>query len=435
MHAAAAITVFVAALSALRCSNSAPPSPHTSVPSGPVPIRATDRLTWDQTAASADELATIGYVLYVDGGTRVVLGNASCDTAGGAAGFVCRSPLPGMGAGTHTLELASFFLSAPTGESARSAPLTVTLAQGSSLVAEPPARVTGQASNVAPSAASEDIWPAGAVRLIDALANPADLAFTPDGRLWIAEQPGRIRVAHGNALVASPALMLASRRADGTGNILALAVDPQFMRTRFIFAIYTSRSRWGAFAFTIARFREASDTLADRVVILDDVLASSDPHASLRFGPDGKLYAAFDDGGNERLVGDAASFNGKVLRLNPDGTTPDDSPTKSPIFLTAGSSPRGLAWHRRSGRLWIAEALHVGGIDWAPPPTSVASAEDSLFVASSAGLTRAAIDARNPARLASIEQILANLVVRAVAVAPDGGVYFATDDSIGVVAR
>jgi len=230
-------------------------------------------------------------------------------------------------------------------------------------------------------------------------------------------------------------LTVATDRNGGSGAILALAADPQFARTRFIFAIYTARTRTGVLAFTIARFREASGTLADRVVILDDVIASADPHASLRFGPDAKLYASFDDGGDERLVDDAASFNGKVLRLNPDGTTPDDSPTKSPILTKAGSSPRGLAWHKRPGRLWIADALHVGALDWAPPPSGLAASEDALFVASGSGLSRAAFDPRNPVRLGPTDPILTNLNVRAVVVAPDGGVYFATDDAIGVLAR
>jgi hypothetical protein len=428
------ISIFIAALAAVSCSNSTPSPPSTGSPSSPVTIRGTERLAWEQMAASGNELATIAYVLYVDGSLRFRLESASCDATAGASGYTCRSPLPALAAGTHTLELASFFSSDPANESARAAPLTVTVAQGasSSVGVESQAPVSGQAPNAA-AAAPAAAWPAGAVRLLDAL-EPTDLAFTPDGRMWIAERAGRIRVAHDNAAIDPPAVTL-SDGSDRTANILALAIDPQFARTRFIFAIYTSRGRSNPVAFTIARLREASDTLADRVVILDDVKASADAHASLRFGPDGKLYAAFDDGGSERLVDDAASFNGKILRLNPDGTTPDDSRTKSPIFAQAGASPRGLAWHKRSGRLWIADALSVGGIDWAPPPSGIAAGENALFVGSQAGLARAAIDPRNPARLASIDRLLPNLNVRAVAVAPDGGVYFATEDAIGFLAQ
>src|SRR5581483_2706338 len=163
--------------------------------------------------------------------------------------FVCGSPLPGMGAGTHTLELTSFFVSDPSVESARSDPLTVTLGQGSSLVAEPTARAAGHApARAAATAPSEDAWPAGAVRLIDGVDHPTDLAFTPDGRLWIAERAGRIRVAQDNALVGNPALTVATDRNGGSGAILALTADPQFARTRFIFAIYTARTRTGVLA-------------------------------------------------------------------------------------------------------------------------------------------------------------------------------------------
>ena len=110
--------------------------------------------------------------------------------------------------------------------------------------------------------------------------------------------------------------------------------------------------------YALARFRESADTLADRVLLLDEVPApASNAAASLRFGPDGKLYAAFDDGGDAARAGDLASPNGKVLRLNPDGSTPDDQAGGSPLFSSAYRSPRGLDWDPASGVLWILDAV------------------------------------------------------------------------------
>src|SRR5439155_17060535 len=107
--------------------------------------------------------------------------------------------------------------------------------------------------------------------------------------------------------------------------------------------------------FSIARLREASDTFADPVVVLDDVPASASPAAALRFGPDGKLYAAFDAGGDARRSADAASLNGKVLRLNTDGTTPADQAGSTPVFANGFIAPVGLAWHPSSRALWVAD--------------------------------------------------------------------------------
>src|SRR5439155_25387516 len=86
--------------------------------------------------------------------------------------------------------------------------------------------------------------------------------------------------------------------------------------------------------------------------LLDDILASRRPSASLRFGPDGKLFAAFDDGGASRLAEDLSSFNGKILRLNADGTTPNDQAANIPLYSSNYPSPTGLGWSFLTGAMW-----------------------------------------------------------------------------------
>src|SRR4029079_12417627 len=233
------------------------------------------------------------------------------------------------------------------------------------------------------------------------LDRPADLAFMPDDRLLVAERSGRIRVLRDAAPLDPPALDLTSHDDAREAAVLALAVDPAFDRTRFVYAIYTETSRSGALAFTLARFREAGNTLADRIVLLDNVPASPDPRAALRFGPDGKLYAAFDDGGDERNVQDLASFNGKVLRLNPDGTTPDDAPRKSPILLEGVGSSRGLGWHAATQHLWVANGPFVDWFRWTSTPNALALAGNNLFVASDSGVARATLDAHVAGRISA----------------------------------
>ena len=140
------------------------------------------------------------------------------------------------------------------------------------------------------------------------------------------------------------------------GGLLALALDPAFERTRFVYALYTAETRNGGWRFRIARFREAGGRLGERAVVVDGLPASPrHPAGALAFGADGKLYAAFDDGGD---AGDAArpsSHHGKMLRLNPDGSTPQD--LASPVFESDLRSPRGFDWHPRSGALWIADTV------------------------------------------------------------------------------
>jgi glucose/arabinose dehydrogenase len=300
----------------------------------------------------------------------------------------------------------------------------------------------------------------------EGLQSPSDLAFAPDGRLFVAEEAGRIRIIRDQRLVTGPALSLVGE--DGIQDrILALAFDPQFVRTRFVYVLYTTRSRRGEPSYSVGRFRESSDTLADQVLLLDDIPApASDPAATLRFGPDGKLYVAFDDVGDARRAGDLSSPNGKVLRLNADGSTPDDQAGASPLFSSVYQSPRGLDWDPAGGVLWILDAVPAAsgrlsavvasgtrgkrGVTTAkaplsdiPQPSSMAfyrggvipALEGTLLVASSKAeyLLRVRLDADNRTHVAGIDRLLQDQVgaVRALTIGPDGGVYFATANAIG----
>src|SRR6201999_3565778 len=129
----------------------------------------------------------------------------------------------------------------------------------------------------------------------DGIAAPTDLAFAADGRIFVAERGGRIRIVRDERLLSDPAIAL-SEAMGPNGQLLAIALDPSFDRTHYAFAIYTAPDRSGVPAFTLARCREVGDTLGDRAILLEGIAAASpSPSAALRFGPDGKLYAAFDD--------------------------------------------------------------------------------------------------------------------------------------------
>jgi glucose/arabinose dehydrogenase len=300
----------------------------------------------------------------------------------------------------------------------------------------------------------------------EGLNAPNDLAVAPDGRLFVGEASGLIRVVRDQRLLAAPALSLGTR-AGAQEEILALAFDPQFARTRFVYVLYTTRSRAGEPTYALARFRESADTLADRVLLLDDVPApASNAAASLRFGPDGKLYAAFDDGGDAARAGDLASPNAKVLRLNADGSTPDDQAGGSPLFSSAYRSPRGLDWDPASGALWILDAVPAGAgrlsavvasgtrakrgvtsatapLPDAPQPSSMAfyrgaaipALKGTLLVASSKSeyLLRVRFDPDNRNRIVATDKLLQDRVgtIRVVTMGPDGAVYFATGNAIG----
>src|SRR5258706_15850490 len=102
----------------------------------------------------------------------------------------------------------------------------------------------------------------------DDFVDPTDLAFLPDGRLLVAERAGRIRGVRDGRVLQDAALSPPPGASDQY-HLLALAVDPRFDRTRLVYAIDTASSPDCRPAFRLLLYRDTSNTLADRVALLD----------------------------------------------------------------------------------------------------------------------------------------------------------------------
>lgn len=425
--------------------NSPPPTPEPEPAPGTERISGNERIGWDQLAATAADLATFRYLVYVDTNAGAELRNLSCASTPGAAGFACSAGLPSMTPGAHTLRLSAFVDEGTRLESDRSAPLNVV--------------VIGSATSPA-STAGTILTTVDGVRLRAAVAaqgldEPTDLAVAPDGRIFIAERKGRVRIVRDGHLVAQPAVTLRDAIAADRHGLLAIALDPDFERTKWIFAVYTAAS-----GFRLARFRVEGDVMSERVILMDAIASSSaQPAATLRFGPDAKLYVGLDDGGDENAAGDLGSFSGKVLRLNADATTPSDQAGGTPVYALNVSRPRGVDWGS-SGALWIGESrrLHVvasnaAGGRRASTVARYALPEDveaaglgfyrgdlipalrgNLLIASGSGraILRLQFDARDRDKVRSTELLLRDVFgpVRAIGVGPDGVIYFCTEEAL-----
>lgn len=141
--------------------------------------------------------------------------------------------------------------------------------------------------------------------------------------------------------------------------LLGLALDPQFPRNPFVYVAYTYRGQGGRLQNRLARLREDPATgkgIADRVLI--DGVAGGNNHdgGRVKFGPEGKLYWTMGETFNRPLAQDLPSLNGKVLRLEPDGTIPTDNPFPNSFVYSYGHrNPQGLAWQPGTGRLYETE--------------------------------------------------------------------------------
>ena len=324
--------------------------------------------------------------------------------------------------------------------------------------------------------------------VVTGLEVPTSLAFAPDGRLFVSERPGRVRVVLNGELRPDPALTLGDVFAVGEAGLLGLALDPEFSQNGFVYLLYTRNRPGESPANRIVRYREVGNTLAEPVVLLDDLpAAASYGGGRLRFGPDGLLYAATGDGGEADDAQDLASFTGKILRIRRDGTTPSTNPFASPVYSVGHRNAQALDWHPLTRTLWATEPGSVGhlgqpgqpgrpgndevnrieaganygwpvieGVQTMPgmrPPVllfsppiapsgasfydgaTIAGFRNDLFLAALSGthLHRVRFDPADPSRIIGTERLLDGRFgrLRDVVTGPDGGLYVATSNRDG----
>jgi glucose/arabinose dehydrogenase len=333
----------IAAVLLLGACNNDPTSPEDPEPPPGTPeaITGRERIGWIQDAADATELASLDFLIYVDGG-RSVLQDASCSNAGGANGFPCSAALPAIAPGRHTLQIAT--LQAVGGailESSRSAALEVTV---TAAIASTPANVTE------PSVATTSGGSRLRTRVLaSSLDDPTDIAAHQD-TAFVAERNGRIHRSGRQGLTLAAELTDAQPDA---GGLLSIALHPTFQASRLLFAAYVADAGRG-FALRIIRMREAGGVLGEAAVVFEEPLEEDFAHALLRFGPDARLYLAVGTGADPRQAQNSSDVRGKLLRLNADGTVPRDNPRASPVYTMGHGQVHGLAWDR-AGSLWAFE--------------------------------------------------------------------------------
>lgn len=190
--------------------------------------------------------------------------------------------------------------------------------------------------------------PAGFVleTVAEGLAEPIALQFAPDGRLFVAERGGTIRIVANGKVGDKPFAQIDVFLPNECG-LLGLALDPDFERTGYVFAFATISSN----EQQIVRYREprmpaldaeAADpfTQSDEVVVIRDHLPTRGTFHSgggLKFGPDGMLYFSIGDNLIDSNGQDLNTLAGKISRIHPDGSTPADNPLK-----TATGTPRAI---------------------------------------------------------------------------------------------
>lgn len=205
------------------------------------------------------------------------------------------------------------------------------------------------------------------------LENPWSLAFLPDGRMLVTERPGRLRIIGQGGAVSAPLEGVPEVAATGQGGLLDVILGPDFVTSRLIYMSFAEPGEGGANGTAVARGKLSSD--GRRIEALAVIFSQKPKIASrlhfgsrLAFGTDGKLYATTGERfGNRDMAQGLDNHLGKVIRVNPDGSVPDDNPfvgqagALPEIFSYGHRNPQGLTVHPVTGRLWLHEHGARGG--------------------------------------------------------------------------
>ena len=170
-------------------------------------------------------------------------------------------------------------------------------------------------------------------RVTGGLTNPTTMALAPDGRLFVAEQRGTLRIVENGRLLQTPFLNIASRvDSEGERGLLGVALDPDFSANNYVYVYYTQEAAGTTPAHNrIVRFTANGDravSSSEKLILRLNNLSHRTNHngGALHFGKDSKLYIAVGENG---VPDNAQSLNnllGKMLRLNHDGTIPPTNP-------------------------------------------------------------------------------------------------------------
>jgi len=186
------------------------------------------------------------------------------------------------------------------------------------------------------------------------LEKPWAIGFADD-KIFVTEKVGRVRVIESGILLDDPLATLRTANVFD-GGLLGIAVHPAFDRNHFIYVYYTYEKD-GVLWNKILRITESNNKLDAAKTIFDKIPGSAHNNGGImKFGPDGKLYVGTGYiSESSHGPQDIQSLEGKILRINDDGTIPNDNPfSDSPVFSFGHMNTKGLGWDNE-GNLFVTE--------------------------------------------------------------------------------
>jgi glucose/arabinose dehydrogenase len=206
--------------------------------------------------------------------------------------------------------------------------------------------------------------------IVKGLEHPWSLAFLPDGRMLVTERPGRLRIVDRTGGVSEPLAGVPEVYARGQGGLLDIALSPEFERERLVYLSFAEAGKGGAGTAVMRGRLGARGLEKPEVIWRQQPKVSGSNHFGSRilFRRDGTLFVTLGERFNySDNAQDLSTTLGKIVRINPDGSTPRDNPFAS----RAGARPEIWSYGHRNvqaaaldpdtGRLWTVEHGARGG--------------------------------------------------------------------------
>lgn len=175
------------------------------------------------------------------------------------------------------------------------------------------------------------------------ISSPTVMAFAPDGRIFVAQQNGALRIVKDGSLLTTPFISLPSVSSLGERGLIGIALDPDFSSNSYVYLYYTTSV--APIHNRIVRYTANGDVAlagSEHPILELDNLSGATNHngGALAFGLDGKLYVAVGDNANGANAQNPDTYHGKFLRINKDGSAPTDNP----FYSEAASEQRKRIW-------------------------------------------------------------------------------------------
>jgi glucose/arabinose dehydrogenase len=188
--------------------------------------------------------------------------------------------------------------------------------------------------------------------LVSGLGYPWEILWGPDDFIWMTERDGRISRVNPNTGTVTPLLTISEVVSSGEGGLLGMVLHPQFSTNPFVYVIYNYNG--SGYEEKLVRYRFNGTTLTTPQILLDHIDAASIHNGSRLIIVNDKLFISTGDAANSAQAQNNSSLNGKILRLNLDGSIPSDNPIPgNPLWSTGHRNAQGMV--HANNRLYISE--------------------------------------------------------------------------------